>query len=174
MNIMQSYFSWGSQGKNTEVVCHPLSLLLNPKGNQSWIFIGRTDAEAETPILWPLDANSWLVGKDPDTGKDWRREEKGTTEDELVGWTWVWASSGNWWYVRKPGVLQSVGSHRVGHDWVTEVHWMQNYCHSISYKNKIQKYMLLSKIVFCDQYLNILFYLEIIQLSKGYTLVNSI
>ena len=54
--------------------------------NQSWIFIGRTDAEAETPILWPPDAKSWLTGKDPDAGKDWRWEEKGTTEDEMVGW----------------------------------------------------------------------------------------
>ena len=59
---------------------------VNPKGNQSWIFIGRTDAEAETPILWPPDAKNWLIGKDPDAGKDWRREEKGTTEDEMVGW----------------------------------------------------------------------------------------
>ena len=58
----------------------------NPKGNQSWIFIGRTDAEAETPILWPPDVKSWLIGKDPDAGKDWRREEKGTTEGEMVGW----------------------------------------------------------------------------------------
>jgi len=56
------------------------------KGNQSWIFIGRTDAEAETPILWPPDAKNWLIGKDPDAGKDWRWEEKGTTEDEMVGW----------------------------------------------------------------------------------------
>ena len=59
---------------------------VHPKGNQSWVFIRRTDAEAETPILWPHDAKSWLIGKDPDAGKDWRREEKGTTEDELVGW----------------------------------------------------------------------------------------
>ena len=60
--------------------------LANPKGNQSWIFIGRTDAEAETPILWPLNVNNWLIGKDPDAGKDWRQEEKGKTEDEMVGW----------------------------------------------------------------------------------------
>ena len=62
---------------------------INPvhlKGNQSWIFIGRTDAEAETPILWPLDAKSWLIWNNPDAGKDWRREEKGMTEDEMVGW----------------------------------------------------------------------------------------
>ena len=56
------------------------------RSNQSWIFIGRTDAEAEAPILWPPDAKNWLTGKDPDAGKDWRQEEKGTTEDETVGW----------------------------------------------------------------------------------------
>ena len=60
--------------------------LVHPKGNQSGIFIGRTDAEAEIPILWPPDAKNWLIGKDPDAGKDWRREEKGMTEDEMVGW----------------------------------------------------------------------------------------
>ena len=59
---------------------------VNPKGNQSWIFIGKTDAEAETPVLSPPDGNNWLLGKDPDAGKDWRQEEKGMTEDELVGW----------------------------------------------------------------------------------------
>ena len=56
------------------------------KGNQSWIFIGRTDAEAETPILWPPDAKNGLIGKDPDAGKDWRQEEKGTIKDEMAGW----------------------------------------------------------------------------------------
>ena len=59
---------------------------VHPKGNQSWIFIGRADAEAETPILWPLDAKNWLIWKDPDAGKDWRWEEKGMTEDVMVGW----------------------------------------------------------------------------------------
>ena len=59
---------------------------INSKGNQSWIFIGRTDAEAETPVLWPPDAKSWLIRKDLDAGKDWRQEKKGTTEDEMVGW----------------------------------------------------------------------------------------
>ena len=58
----------------------------NSKGNQPWLFIGRTDAEVETPILWPPDAKGWLFGKDPDAGKDWRWKEKGTTEDEMVGW----------------------------------------------------------------------------------------
>ena len=59
---------------------------VHPKGNQSWIFIGRTDGEAETPILWPPEVKNWLIGKDPDAGKDWRQEEKGTIEDEMVGW----------------------------------------------------------------------------------------
>ena len=59
---------------------------VNPKRNQSWIFIGRTDAEAETPILWPPDGKKLLTGKDPDAGKDWRWQEKGMTEDEMVGW----------------------------------------------------------------------------------------
>ena len=63
--------------------------LFNPKGNQYWTFIGRTDAE--TPILWPPDAKSWLIGKDPDAGKDWRQKEKGMTEDEIVGWHHLFA-----------------------------------------------------------------------------------
>ena len=60
--------------------------LVNPIGNQPWIFIGRTDAEAKIPILWPPDEKSWLIGKHPDAGKDWGQEEKGTTEDEMIGW----------------------------------------------------------------------------------------
>ena len=59
---------------------------LHPKGDQSWIFIGRTNDESETPVLWPPDKKNWLIGKDPDAGKDWRQEEKGMTEDEMVGW----------------------------------------------------------------------------------------
>ena len=59
---------------------------VHPKGDQSWVFIGRTDVEAETPMLWPPDAKSWLIGKDPDAGNDWGQEEKGMTEDEMAGW----------------------------------------------------------------------------------------
>ena len=59
---------------------------VHPKGNQSWIFIGRSNTKAETPILWPPEAKNWLIGKDPNAGKDWRWEEKGTTENEMVGW----------------------------------------------------------------------------------------
>ena len=89
------------------------------KGNQSWIFIGRTDAEA--PILWPFHAKNWLIGKDPDSGKDWRWEEKGKTGWDgwmasPTRWTWVWISSRSWWWTGKPGVLQSMGLRRVGHD----------------------------------------------------------
>ena len=58
---------------------------VHPKGDRSWVFIGRTDAEAETPILWPPDVKNWLIGKDPDAGKDWAQEEKGPTEDKMVG-----------------------------------------------------------------------------------------
>ena len=58
----------------------------NPRGNQHWIFTGSTDVEAEAPVLWPPDVKTWLIGKDPDAGKDWGQEDKGTTEDEMVGW----------------------------------------------------------------------------------------
>ena len=73
--VEDSWESLGLQGDPT-----------SPKGNQSWIFIGRTDAEAETPILWPPDSKNWLVRKDPEAGKDWRQEEKGMIEDEMAGW----------------------------------------------------------------------------------------
>ena len=101
-----------------------------PKGNQSWIFIGKTDVETETPILWPPDLKSWFIWKDPDAGKDWRREKKGMTEDEIVGWHhrlnghWVWVNSGSWWWTGRLGVLQSMGSQRVRHDYANELNWI--------------------------------------------------
>ena len=104
------------------------------KGNQSLIYIGRTDAEAETPILWPLDVKNWLTGKYPDAGKDWR-QEKGMTEDERVGWHhWLDGHEfvqalGVWWWTGKPGVLQSMGSQRVGHSWATELNWVASALH---------------------------------------------
>ena len=89
---------------------------VNPKGNQSWIFIGKTDAEAETPILWPPDEKNWLIGKDPGAGKDWRQKEKGgdrgmrwldgitdTTDMSLNNYC-----SRRWWWTGKPGMLQSM------------------------------------------------------------------
>ena len=92
---------------------------VNPKGNQSWIFIGRTDAEAETPILWPPDAKNWLIWQDADSGKDWGQEQKGMTEDEMIGWHHrlnrheLEQVMGDWWWTRKTGMLQSMGSQRV-------------------------------------------------------------
>ena len=106
--------------------------LVDPNGNQSWIFIGKTDAETKAPKLWPPDAKNWLIGKEPDAGKDWR-QEKGRTEDEIVEWltrsthsslsqwTWVWASSRSWWWTGKPAVLQSMVCQNVGHAWATEL-----------------------------------------------------
>ena len=95
---------------------------VNPKGNQPWMFIGRTDAEAETPILWPPDAKNWFTEKDPDAGKDWRLEEKGPTEDEMVRWHY-WLSGrefeqspGDGEGAGEPGVLQSMGLYRIGHN----------------------------------------------------------
>ena len=100
---------------------------VHPKGNQSWLFIGSTDVEAETPILWPPDAKNWLIWKDPDAVNDWRREEKGMTEDEMVGWYhWLnghWIDSGSWWWTGRPGMLQSMGSQRVRHDCMTKLNW---------------------------------------------------
>ena len=96
---------------------------VHSKGNQSWIFIGRTDAEAEAQILWPPDAKNLLIWKDPDAGKDWRREEKGDNRGwdgwvvSLTRWTWVWVGSGSWWWTGMPGVLQSTGSQTRLSDW---------------------------------------------------------
>ena len=99
---------------------------VSPKGNQSWIFIGRIDVEAETPILWPPDVKSWLIRKDLDAGKDWWQEEKGMRGWDgwmasQTQWTWVWVNSGSWWWTGRPGVLWFMESQRVGHDWVTEL-----------------------------------------------------
>ena len=86
---------------------------VHPKGNQSWIFTGRTDAEAEAPILWPPNAKNWLIGKDPDAGKDWRQEKGTTGWDGWMAspkrWTRIWSSSGSWWWTGKSGMLQSMG-----------------------------------------------------------------
>ena len=95
---------------------------VDPEGNQSWIFIGSTDAEAEAPTLWPTDAMSKLIRKTLMQGKIEGRRRMGW--DGWMAsppqWTWVWASSGRWWRTRKPGGLQSMGSQRVGNDWATE------------------------------------------------------
>ena len=97
---------------------------VNPKGNQSWLFIGRIYAEAEALILWPPDAKNWLTGKDPDAGKDWRREN-GTTEDEMAGWHHHSMDKSllklpelgmGWGWTGRPGMLQSMELQRVRHN----------------------------------------------------------
>ena len=102
---------------------------VHPKGNQSWIFIGRTGAKAETPVLWPPDAKRWLIGKDPDAGKDWRQEEKGPTEDEVVGWH-NWLSGHNFGHALGVGDREAwlVAVHGVTKSWIrlrdwTELNW---------------------------------------------------
>ena len=120
--------------------------------DQSWVFTGRTDAKAETLILWPPYAKSWLIGKDPDAGRDWVQEEKGTTEDEMTSptrWTWVWVNSGSRWWTEEPGILWFMGSQRVGHEWATELtelrralqlKWIEKQNKSISIEKERQKY----------------------------------
>ena len=87
---------------------------VHPKGGQSWVFTGRTDAEAEAPILWPPDVKSWFIVKDPDAGKDWGQEEKGTTEDEMIGWNHRLNGHGFGW---TPGVRDGQGALDVFWSW---------------------------------------------------------
>ena len=98
---------------------------VNPKGNQPWIFIGKTDAEAEAPTLWSPDVKSWFIGKDFDAGKEWGQEEKRVTGwngwmASSTQWIWVWTNSRRWWRTGKPAILLPTGSQRVGHDLATE------------------------------------------------------
>ena len=87
---------------------------VHPKGDQSWVFVGRTDAKAETPILWPPHAKSWLIGKDPDAGREWGQEEKGTTEDEMAGWHhWLNGCESQW----TPGVGDGQGGLACCNSW---------------------------------------------------------
>ena len=100
------------------------------KETRPWMFIGKTDVEAETPILWPAHPKSWLIWKDSDAGKDWGQEGKGMTEGEMFGWHhWVnghefLVNSGSWWWTGRPGMLWFMRLQRVGNDWVTELNWM--------------------------------------------------
>ena len=103
---------------------------VHPKGDQSWVFIGRTDTEAETPVLWLPHAKSWLIGKDPDSGRGWGQEEKGMTRWDgwmasPTWWTWVWMDSGSWWWTGKPGVLPSMGvtKSQVQLSYWTDLNW---------------------------------------------------
>ena len=116
----------GAGGDSWESLDCKKSQPVHPKENQSWIFIGRTDVEAETPIFWPPDAKNWLIWKDPDAEKDWRREDRG---QQRMRWfhgiidsmDMSCVTSGSWWWTGRTGV----GSQRVRHDWVTELNWTE-------------------------------------------------
>ena len=96
--------------------------LVHLKRDQSWVFIGRTDAEAETPVLWPPHAKSWLIGKYPDAGRVWGQEREGDDRRwdgwnaSPIRWTWVWVNFRSWWWTRRPGRLRFMGPQRVGQD----------------------------------------------------------
>ena len=130
---------------------------VHPKGNHSWIFIGRTDVEAETPILWPPDKKNWLTGKDPDAGKDSRQKEKRMTGGDgwmasPTRWTWVWASSRHWCWTGKPGVLQSKELQELGHSWATELNsilsWIPCSLDAMSFSSVANTWILLN---LCEQ-----------------------
>ena len=102
---------------------------VHPKGNQSWMFIGRTDVEAETPILWPPDAKNSFEKKRPWCWEILRAGGEGDNRGwdgwmaSPTQWTWVWVNSGSWWWTGRPDVPQSMGLQRAGHDWATELNW---------------------------------------------------
>ena len=128
---------------------------VHPKGDQSWVFIGRTDVEAETPIFWPPDVKNWLIGKDPDTGKDWRQEEKGTTEDEMVGWHhWLNGNEFRWTPAVGDGqgglacVVHGVAKSRTWlRDWTDNHHSDQKFFPEVICENEINFY-------FCEKNIN--------------------
>ena len=100
---------------------------VHPKGDQSLVFIGRTDVEAETPILWQPDAKSWLIWKDPDAGLKVGGEGDDRGRDGWMAsptqWTWVWVNSGSWWWTGGLVCCEFMGWQRVSHDWATELNW---------------------------------------------------
>ena len=103
---------------------------VHSKGDQSWVFFGRNDAKAETPVLWPPHARNWLIGKD----WCWEGLRAGGEEDNRgwdgwmaspTQWTWVWVNSWSWWWTGRPGVLRFMGPQRAWHDWATELNWTE-------------------------------------------------
>ena len=139
---------------------------VHPKGDQSWVFIGRTDAEAETPKLWPPHVKSWLIGKDPwcweGLGPGGEGDDRGWDGwmASPTWWTWVWVNSGSWWRTGRPGVLRFMGSQRVGHDWATELYWTEQnkgnnckfYLYDDIYIHTPQTHMLKSHWQILDMY----------------------
>ena len=124
---------------------------VHSEGDQSWVFFGRNDAKAETPVLWPPHGKSWLIGKDSDAGRDWGQEEKGTTEDEIAGWHhWLDGRESEW----IPGVGDGQGGlaccdswgRRVGHDWATELNWTELKTSKMSLDNSASKSFVEKKV----------------------------
>ena len=114
---------------------------VHPKGDQSWVFIRRTDAEAETPILWPSHVKGWLIGKTLMLGGIGDRRRRGRQKTRWLmasptRWTCVWVNSGSWWWTGRSGVLWFMGSQRVGHDWATEMNGTE-----LLWKSKSQDYL---------------------------------
>ena len=128
--VLKNWCLWTVVFKKTLESCLECKEIqpVHPKGDQSWVFIGKTNAKAETPVLWPPHVKSWLIGKDSDAGRDWGQEEKQTTEDEMAGWHHRLDGRESEWtpgvVVRQAGLAccDSWGR-RVGHDWVTELNW---------------------------------------------------
>ena len=113
---------------------------VHSKGDQPWDFFGRNDAKAETLILWPPHAKSWLTGKDwcwEGLGAGGKGDDRGWDGwmASLTRWTWVWVNASSWWWTGRPGVLQFMGSQRVGHDWATELNWTDGFlCYAKAFK----------------------------------------
>ena len=127
---------------------------INPRGNQPWIVIGRTDAEAETPILWPPDVKSWLIGKDwcwEGLGAGGEGDDRGWDGwmASLTWWMWVSVNSGGWWWTGRPGVPWFMGSQRVGHDWATELNWTE-YTNYSTIFIVLENFFLLSNVLQVD------------------------
>ena len=125
---------------------------VHPKGDQSWVSIGRTDTEAETPILWPPDAKSWLIGKDTNAGKDWGEEEKGTTEDQMVGWHHLLNGHGFGW---TPGVGDGQGGLACCDSWdCKELDTTErlNWTEILLFQNKRTAYTEVKQVIICTAY----------------------
>ena len=138
---------------------------VHPEGNHSWIFTGRTDVEAETPIFWPPVAKSWLIWKDP----DWDRLKAGGGGEDRewdvwtaspTQWTRVWVDSGSWWWTGRPGVLWFMGSQRVGHDWATSLSlgwtgWISLQSKGRTLKSLLQHHSSKASVLWCSAFFTV-------------------
>ena len=130
---------------------------VNPKEKQPWIFIGSTDAEAEASILWPPDMKNWLIRKDPDAGRIKGNRRRGRQRMRWLNgittwWTWVWARTESWWRTGKPGMLKSLGSQRVRHNWATGLNWFGMDMYTLLYLKWLAKKYILYSTWNADQY----------------------